>query len=154
MEDQERVRLLNDSGRWFHGRVQEYMRTDMILRISRLTDAAKSRSQTNLTLDTLLTDPMLNERPELATDLRARIAGARERAAGVRKYRHKQIAHTDHAAALGDAKTVIGNLTIGEIREVVTALEDVYNVHGTCTRGVTAFLHVHAGKRQPHDQAA
>jgi hypothetical protein len=140
MKDEERVALLNQSGSWFFGRVQQYMRMALILGISRLTDTAGTGSRTNLTLEVLLSDPLLEGKPEVRSELEQCIVAVRETAATVRNYRHKQIAHLDHAVALGDAREIIGFISVGDLRALITEMEAIYNVHGLHTRDSTAFF--------------
>jgi hypothetical protein len=140
MEDQERVNLLNKAAGWFFGRVQLFMRTDMILGVSRLTDPAGTGERTNLTLEALLTDPKLEQKPDLRAELQKRIGEVRAKAETIRKFRHKQLAHMDHAAALGDARMIIGFISIADIRDVATDMEEIYNLHGVNTRDSTAFF--------------
>ncbi len=139
-ESQERVRMLNACAGWFFALTQRLLLQDTILGISRLTDSQSMGKQENLVLSSLLSDPALQNRTEVKTDLKAAIDVAVAAAAPVRIHRHKYVAHLDHAIAVGTADEPLPGLTRARLTEVIGKLESAYNVHSQRIRDTHTFF--------------
>lgn len=126
----ERIKLLNACAGWFFGVHQRLLMRETVLGISRLTDPLTSGTRSNLVLSTLLLDPELQNRRDLAAEIQRRIAEVTEAAASVRAHRNKYIAHLDHAVAMATADEPLPGLSRAAITAVIETMEDVYNLHG------------------------
>jgi hypothetical protein len=116
----ERIDLLNQSASSFFAIVQHLTIDDIIMRISRLLDPAKTSGQDNLTLDRLLKG--LDPKPTPAVE--ARLADIRAKLTDAwsnpKLHRHKRLAHNDLRTmtkvaplpqlTLGDIDTTLGLL--------------------------------------------
>jgi hypothetical protein len=107
------------------GMFQSMLQDEMFLSIARLTDR-DSRMQANLSLWSLLAaipdahDAGFDQNVRSALD---RVCAA---AAGVRKHRHKRIAHFDLRVSLSSA--ILPVVTFKEIREVLEQIESFLNL--------------------------
>jgi len=126
----ERVKMLYACARWFFGTTQRLLVREVLLGISRLTDAPASGKQENLTIAALLRDPALRGQRNAQARLKRRIATAKRIAAPIRTHRHKAIAHLDHAVLVAKTADPLPRLPLATVTKALGALEAAYNEHG------------------------
>jgi AbiU2 len=121
------VALFNRTGAEFFALVQQLLVNDIILSIARLTDKAKTGTQENWTLSSLvleLSDPKYSELRTRLDEKRKRIE---EMSQPVRLYRHKVLAHADRAERLKENTKLGENITISLFRKLLKAFADFLN---------------------------
>lgn len=138
--DKDRVRLLNACAPAFFARHERLLLREVILGISRLTDPPKTGKFDNLVLESLVLDPAVAEHEGLREELEPAIKAAVTAAAPIRTHRNKYIAHLDHGTAIGSPSEPLPGLKGKAITAVVTAMGEVYNVHGGRVRESHAFF--------------
>lgn len=131
------VALLNRHARWFFGSLQRSLIRDLILGVSRLTDAPGTGDKANLVLTELLRDPKLAEDHGLRDELTTRIAAVCTRAAPIRAHRHKYIAHRDYAVALGRSEDLLPQVQLALLDAILEELTAIYAVHGLRLHGTS-----------------
>jgi hypothetical protein len=92
--------LLDRSARWFFRFHRGLLTREIMLRIARLTDHEKNRSQRNLVLQSILNDDTgIDAVPGLREELKRDLKELFVLSKPVRTLRHKYLAHLDHAIA-------------------------------------------------------
>jgi hypothetical protein len=145
----DRVEMLNTCAGWFFGLLQKVLLREIILGISRLTDPESVAGRTNLVLASLLSDPALVPRPDVATELASAISDAKSAAEPIRLHRHKYIAHLDHAVAVQPSDELLPRLTKEQVDQAIAKIEAVYNLHGTRIRDSFASFSVGTTRGAP-----
>ena len=127
VEDPERAERLRGPhwGGFFWNLVQRCIVSEIILSISRLTDAPEMGKHQNLTLRTLLDDPRLP--PQLGCELGSELESIRVLTEDLRKHRNRVIAHKDGRTALGEDALPI--LRLDQIRDIIPRLQDIHRKH-------------------------
>lgn len=128
LSSKETLGLLNAHAPWFFATVQQAYMSQIVLMISRITDGAGTGSRLNVSLEALLDDPRVDERPGLREQLQKRIEAVRVEADPIRSRRNKAIAHHDRAVALGEAE--LPSLVYATIRRVIAELGEIHNLYG------------------------
>lgn len=126
-ESQERLDRLNRHARWFFASLERLMVREVILSIARLTDPKGGSDRSNLVLETLLDDPLLESNTELRERLRVEIDNVRNLADPIRHHRHKSIAHLDLAVAMGSAE--LPELPKKTVNEVIGRMQYIHHTH-------------------------
>ena len=138
VQNQERSQNLL-KGRWggfFWNRVQHWMKSEIILSISRLTDPPEMGKHQNLTLAALLDDARLSGR--LRCELRCELKRIQrlKQVKKLREYRNRAVAHSDKRTALD--KDALPILQPAKIEEIISRLQAVHRRH----RGASMGSHV------------
>ena len=127
--DQETVKLLNAAGGAFMWDIQQILWQDLLLHVTRLTDAAKMGRHENLSVRAL---PPFCERPELQakypelhTTVQGLVETAITAAENPRDWRNRRISHTDRELALDPEAE---SLAPTSLRQVQAALDAVHAV--------------------------
>jgi hypothetical protein len=95
----ERVEALNQGGPTFFYILDYLFIDDFILTLSRLTDPAEAK-ESNLSFEQLIVMLDKNAHSELIQKLTPLLKSLRDKAASVRKHRHKRVAHSDFDTAV------------------------------------------------------
>lgn len=126
----EKVDLLNRSAPGFFGSLQQILRGDVLLHVSRLTDAPRAGNRENLSLKRLrerLKDPSLGDQIDGLLDT------AHQKAAIIRRERNKLLAHLDEQAA---RRAQVPNLASRrQVKDALEAIAEVMNVINVRYRG-------------------
>ena len=117
----EHVALLHRVGAAFFGDVQRILWDDLLLRITRLTDAPKSLGKSNLSVQGL---PEVCERAGLPVeDLKDQVQAAVRAAEFARSHRNQRISHKDAGYAIGGSN--LPSTTLEQIRGALNAVRTV-----------------------------
>ena len=120
----ERLEILNASAKTFFYTIQRSMWNEVLLRIRRLTDPAKTGDKQNLTIMRL---GDLCEDPELANRVRALATLADEKSRFAKKWRDREIAHADLGLALGRSAEPLPEVSRSEVTDAIAAIHVVLN---------------------------
>jgi hypothetical protein len=122
---QERLNLLNGAARSFFRLVQDCLREDVLLHISRLTDSPKVGKKTNLSVRRLT----LLVSPQLAPALEKVVQSCLVKCEFARDWRNRRVAHIDLDLAMMDKP--VTPLAIATRKGVSEALESIATVLDT-----------------------
>ncbi len=125
--DQVAIGLLNHTAMYSFQLIEESLRADLTMSISRLADPAQSCGRTNLSLRTLVEKlrdlPGIEERRKEFDEIYAPL----------KKHRHRRVAHNDLQAALKPHANPLPNINKTQIDDIVAAagrlLNHVYRAH-------------------------
>ena len=120
--DAERVKLLNAIGGGLFWDVQQMSWSDLLLRLTRLTDPPKSAGRKNLTLRRL---PDLCEEQDLREKVSGLVCEAVRAADFARAWRNQRISHSDLARATDPS---VEPLPRADLKKVKAALDAVHAV--------------------------
>lgn len=118
----ERVNLLNAIGSGFFWDVQQMFWSDLMLRLTRLTDPPKSAGKDNLTVQRL---PDLCEDPDLRDEIESLVRNAIGKAAFARDWRNRRIAHSDFARAIDPSPEPLAEATLQKAKGALDAVHAV-----------------------------
>lgn len=127
---QDRRGILSAAAHEYFVWTQILLLDDVLMRISRLTDAAGNRHQQNLTLEGLL---RMTEWQDSAPDkwerFLLRLEDVKKQCAGCRAHRHKRLSHNDLAVA--SKQSPLPEVTFVEIdaavREIERFIQDIFS---------------------------
>ncbi len=100
---------------------------DVLLGISRLTDALKTGGKDNLVLERLQLLGEVEADAALSATVAEKIADVRVKASSIRDYRNKYVAHLDLVAALGPGSSVLPGINRSDVDAALEAMADVFN---------------------------
>ena len=123
--DAERVKLLNAIGGGLFRDVQQMSWSDLMLRLTRLTDPPKIAGKDNLTVNGL---PDLCEDPDLRKEVGGLVREAVGAAEFARDWRNRRISHSDLARAIDPSPEPLAE---ANLRKVKAALDAVHAVLDT-----------------------
>jgi hypothetical protein len=126
MSSEERVTLLNHSGRWFFYLVQRLMVERMMLSLSRLSDPPEMGKNRNLTVAILLDDQRLDKYPEVRAEIIRAVDKLQSATAAMRVHRNMLIAHLDRHAAVTPAEAGLPAVTTQDIEDALRCMEGAY----------------------------
>jgi hypothetical protein len=135
-DDPVSVDLLNTIAPGTFRVIQESLQDSIVLRISRMTDQPKTRSQDNLTLETLIEGAAKDGETKLVKRLRKKYPEVIRRVSSVRKLRHKVTGHTDRAVRLGVVP--VPSVRLVEVSEAVESIGEFLNVFEDAVNGTTS----------------
>jgi len=121
----ERVDLLNLIGSGLFWDVQQTFWSDLMLRLTRLTDPPNSAGKDNLTVQRL---PGLCKGPDLRDEIEGLVREAVGAAAFARDWRNRRIGHSDLARAIDPSPEPLAEATLPKVK---AALDAVYTVLDT-----------------------
>lgn len=124
----ERVKLLNAIGGGLFWDVQQMFWSDLMLRLTRLTDPPKSAGKANLTVQRL---PRLCEAPDLREEVEDLVRTAVDATAFARDWRNRRIGHSDLARAIDPSPEPLMEATLKKSK---TALDAVHAVLDSISR--------------------
>jgi hypothetical protein len=125
---EERIDLLNSTASNFFYFNHQLMFENMMLHLSRLTDPAQTRSQINLTLESLI-EALDDTEAELKGKLRTAIDKVQHACKFARKWRHKRIAHTDrHISTLPSVNAEDLKNALAAVRDFMNCVEEYYSL--------------------------
>jgi|ERR1043165_4103484 hypothetical protein len=123
--------LLKWSANGFFGVVQHTLASEILLTISRLTDAKQTgtgkRARDNLSLDRLVDRIDQQQFPALKEEISERLIAARHTCAFARDVRNKLLAHSDLATSLRDRAAVAAQTTTTNIDAALRSIAHVLN---------------------------
>jgi hypothetical protein len=122
----ETVDLLNRSAPAFFGSLQQILREDVLLHVSRLTDAPRIGDRKNLSLKRLkghITDPSLRNQIDGLLDI------VEQRTGIIRRERNKRLAHLDEQAREVQVPTLASRRQVKEALEAIAGLMNAINMH-------------------------
>jgi hypothetical protein len=123
--------LLKWSANGFFGVVQHTLASEILLTISRLTDAKQTgtgkRARDNLSLDRLVDRIDQQQFPALKDEMCKRLVAARHTCAFARDVRNKLLAHSDLATSLRDRAAVAAQTTTTNIDAALRSIAHVLN---------------------------
>jgi AbiU2 len=120
-----RVDLLNEAAPTFFGMVQKVLWEDMLLHISRLTDAPASgmdKDKENLTIRNL---PCLVKDRAIKVDLHKLVNTAEEKVKSIRDWRNHLIAHCNLDLAINNGSRPLAPADKAQVREAMHAIREV-----------------------------
>jgi hypothetical protein len=127
----ETFELLKWSANGFFGVVQHTLASEILLTISRLTDAKQTgsgnRVRRNLSLDRLVDCINPVQFPQLRDDIHNRLVDARHTCGFAREVRNKLLAHNDLATNLRDRASVASQTTTTNIDAALRSIAYVMN---------------------------
>jgi hypothetical protein len=126
-DSKERLDRLNQTAKWFFGSLQRLLVRDIILSISRLTDPKGGGSRSNLVLEKLLDDALLDGKGSLRDELRDELEQIRVLASPIRDHRNKAVAHLDLAVAMENKR--LPQLPRRTVDEVIARMQGVHGRH-------------------------
>lgn len=131
VSDPETIGLLKWSANGFFGVVQHTLASEILLTISRLTDAKQTGSgkhaRDNLSLDRLIDRIDEQQFPDLKDEMSKRLVAARHACAFARDVRNKLLAHNDLATSLRGRAAVTSQTTTTNIDAALRSIADVLN---------------------------
>ena len=125
MSERKRTELLGERLGGVLGMLQSLLQDEMFLSIARLTDK-DSRAQPNLSLWTLLAAIPDSSDAHFSASVRASLDRICIAAAGVRRHRHKRIAHFDLDVSLN--ASILPAVTFQEVRSILEQIEAFLNL--------------------------
>jgi hypothetical protein len=121
-DSDERVTVLNAAAASYFQLTEQLLVDDVLMRISRLTDAAGNRHQENLTLESLIrASDWETSDPAKWFRFRSRLSEVYLCCATCRVHRNKRLSHNDSEVAT--KQTPLPTVTIGDIDGAVKAIE-------------------------------
>ena len=118
----ERVNLLNAIGGALFWDVQQVFWSDLMLRLTRLTDPPKSAGKDNLTVRRL---PDLCEGPDLREAVEGLVRAAVDATAFARDWRNRRIGHSDLARAIDPSPEPLKEATLKKAKAALDAVHAV-----------------------------
>lgn len=97
---QERIELLNWAAGEFFGLLDDVIRHDVVMRIARLTDPARSMGHDNVSLERIVDGLNQHVEPSFVKELRVKLQELRTYCEPIRQLRNRFLAHEDMASAL------------------------------------------------------
>ena len=125
MEEQSRTELFASRLGGVLGMFQNQLQDELFISIARLTDK-DSRDQENLSLWSLLVAIPETADETFSASVTDKLNAIYSAAYGIRKHRHKRLAHFDKNTNL--KLSVLPVVTFREIREIITLMEEFLNV--------------------------
>jgi AbiU2 len=113
--------------------VEDSLHDSVVLRLARLTDARKTASQENLTLETLIEGAEKDGETRLVQQLRDKYRDVKSRVAPIRKLRHKVTGHTDSPTRRG--AVAVPTVRLSELTDAVKSVEEFLNVFESAVNG-------------------
>ena len=139
--------VLNRAAGSFVALIQNVMVGDLIIAISRLTDAKGTGQRTNLSLDALTQAVDAAVYPSLRAELDRCVSDAHERAAFARDWRNRQVAHLDLRTALGTHAEPLSRYTRAQVQSAIETIAETLNKVSKHFDGNTTmfseFIHGH-----------
>jgi hypothetical protein len=123
-----RVDLLNRAAGGFFRVVQDSLWEDVLVHITRLTDAPRSAGRSNLTIRALL--PLIS-RSEVLAEVEGLINAAITRAEFARDWRNRHIAHRDLKLALSDGAAPLKAASRAAVKDALGSISHVLNTVST-----------------------
>jgi hypothetical protein len=120
----ERIELLNEAAPLFFRVLQDSLWEDILLHISRLTDAPQSLGKTNLTIQGL---PLLIGEPELREEVQVLVERAVEQSTFARDWRNRRLAHRDLALALKQSTRELTEASREKVQKAAEAIAATLN---------------------------
>lgn len=120
----ERIELLNGTAAFFFGVVQDVLWDDVILGLARITDKPVTSKKQNLTIQRLAS--MLPE-PEMAIQVKELVDVAVAKAASIKPWRDKRLAHNDLDLALEVSSELLPGISRQYIEDALEAVAAVLN---------------------------
>lgn len=118
----ERVDLLNAIGSGLFWDVQQMSWSDLMLRLTRLTDPPKSAGKDNLTVQRL---PGLCEDPDLKEEIKGLVREAVDATEFARDWRNLRIGHSDLARAIDPSPEPLTEATLPKVKAALDAIHTV-----------------------------
>ncbi len=122
--DSDRVKLLNAIGSGLFWDVQQLSWSDLMLRLTRLTDPPKSSGKDNLTVTRL---PDLCEDPYLRDDVGVLVDKAVDAAKFARDWRNRRISHLDLKLAIDPSAKPLATADLRKVKATIDAVHAVLN---------------------------
>jgi hypothetical protein len=116
------IDLLNEAASRFFGSVHDALWLDVLVHISRLTDAPKSAGNPTLTIRRL---PLLIPDDRLRDEVKGLVATALAKSEFARDWRHRHIAHRALPLALEEAGDALANASRLSVKESIEAIDAV-----------------------------
>ncbi len=130
----ENTDLLSELAFWTFINIEESMRSDMTMAISRLCDPAKTCERYNLSLEFLVENC-----PDMP-DLNAKLLELRAECDPVKKYRNKHVGHNDLNSVLKPKENPLPGITKYQIDKIIKLAESILNyVFLNYTKGELGF---------------
>lgn len=120
----ERIELLNGTGAFFFGVVEDVLWDDVILGLARITDKPVTAGKPNLTIQRLAL--MLPE-SEIAIQVKELVDVAVAKAASIKPWRDKRLAHNDLGLALEVSSELLPGISRQYIEDALEAVAAVLN---------------------------
>jgi len=118
----ERVNLLNAIGSGLFWDVQQMFWSDLMLRLTRLTDPLNSAGKDNLTVQRL---PGLCEDLDLGDEVAGLVRQAVDAAVFARDWRNRRIGHSDLARAIDPSPEPLAEATLPKVKAALDAVHEV-----------------------------
>ena len=134
--DSDRVKLLNAIGSGLFWDVQQLSWSDLMLRLTRLTDPPKSSGKDNLTVTRL---PDLCEDPYLRDEVCLLVDKAVDAAEFARDWRNRRISHSDLKLAIDPSAKPLATADLTKAKATIDALHAVLNAISVRLLGAGAF---------------
>lgn len=120
----ERIELLNGTGAFFFGVVEDVLWDDVILGLARITDKPVTSKKQNLTIQRLAL--MLPE-SEIAIQVKELVDVAVAKAASIKPWRDKRLAHNDLDLALEVSSELLPGISRQYVEDALEAVAAVLN---------------------------
>ena len=120
----EQVRLLKAIGGRFFWGIQQMSWSDLMLRLTKLTDPPKSAGKDNLTIQIL---PDLCEESSLREEVGGLVQEAVDAAAFARDWRNRHISHSDLAQAIAASPEPLAKANLRKVKAALDAVHAVLN---------------------------
>lgn len=139
---------LNKVAGAFFDTVYRTLIRDILLGISRLTDPLSTVGKDNLVLERLAALPEVQADSALSSKVAAKLREVKVKAASIRDYRNKYLAHLDLAASLGPGSDVLPGIKRQDIDAVLEGFADLFNLIEQTLRDSTVMfkeVSIHGG---------
>jgi hypothetical protein len=123
----ETFHLLKWAANGFFRVVQDTLASEILLTISRLTDAKQTGARHNLSLDQLTHSVDQPKFPVLRAEIVKRLTQAQQACAFARDVRNKLLAHSDLSTSLRDREAVISQATTTNFDAALVSIAHVMN---------------------------
>ncbi len=123
----ETFQLLKWAANGFFRVVQDTLASEILLTISRLTDARQTGRRDNLSLDQLTHSVDQSKFPVLRAEIDKRLTQSKQACAFARDVRNKLLAHSDLSTSLRDREAVISQATTTNIDGAIASIAHVMN---------------------------
>jgi len=127
----ERMAFIFRVAPWFFRLVQDTLRDDAFISLSRLTDKSQSAGQANLTLVSLVEAAESSGPPSLAASARPLLDQLLAQVSSIRTWRNKWLAHTDLAAALASTPLETVKVQRGDIDDAFRLTREIMGLFAT-----------------------
>lgn len=126
MANQLRIELLNDTASSFFAVLQRVLWEQMIISLSRLTDAHERGENKNLTVGILL-ELAIDNNWEFVQDIESKLLKIKETSAAIRKWRNKVVAHRDLPTALSEG-ALLDKVDLHQVDDLLRLIGNVVNL--------------------------